>query len=460
MTLTPDVKAQIFTVRNDLLKRINEALHSRNFLDAVLLLEEAVVMSNKIGENERAKEYNQKMSECVEKIFSIDDQADLDPGITADLKNEVERLTRSAQELVQKRQFQDAINDYRNAIEISIKLKDKMAIWKLTKSITLLGDNLSPSELLSTYFTEKPSIKEPEAKQAEISLATKPAIKQPETKQPEIPFTAKAEPKRPEILFPTKPATDAPQPEKPAIKQPETKQPEIPFAVKPEAKRPEILFPTKPATAAPPPEKPAIKQPETKQPEIPFTAKAEPKRPEILFPAKAAAPPPPAGKPAAAPPETKPAEVMITTKPSTPTAPGKEMPFFKAVIPQKASQEPEGKKESTASSKDSEKKLRKEAEKREIERRETEKKEAERKQAEKKQGKKEAEKKQSKAEVKPDTPKSGISSDVLAEIKGFKHDELNSMPPPSTPGAQKKPTASKPGLPSDLLDEIKKKAKK
>ena len=419
MTLTPDVKAQIFTVRNDLLKRINEALHSRNFLDAVLLLEEAVVMSNKIGENERAKEYNQKMSECVEKIFSIDDQADLDPGITADLKNEVERLTRSAQELVQKRQFQDAINDYRNAIEISIKLKDKMAIWKLTKSITLLGDNLSPSELLSTYFTEKPSIKEPEAKQAEISLATKPAIKQPETKQPEIPFTAKAEPKRPEILFPTKPAT-----------------------------------------AAPPPEKPAIKQPETKQPEIPFTAKAEPKRPEILFPAKPAPTPPPSEKPAAQQPETKPAEVMITTKPSTPTAPGKEMPFFKAVIPQKASQEPEGKKESTASSKDSEKKLRKEAEKREIERRETEKKEAERKQAEKKQGKKEAEKKQSKAEVKPDTPKSGISSDVLAEIKGFKHDELNSMPPPSTPGAQKKPTASKPGLPSDLLDEIKKKAKK
>ncbi len=459
MTLTPEVKAQIFTARNDLLKRINEALHSRNFLDAVLLLEEAVVMSNKIGENERAKEYNQKMSECIEKIFSIDDQADLDLEITADFKSEVEQLTRTAQELVQKRQFQDAINDYRTAIEISIKLKDKMAIWKLTKSITILGENLSPTELLSTDFTEKPSIKEPEAKQAEISAAAKPTIKQPEIKQPEIPFAAKPaskepEAKRPEILFPTKPAPAPPPPEKHAIKQPETKQPEIPFAVKPEAKRPEILFPTKPAHAPPLPEKHAIKQPETKQPEIPFAAKPETKRPEILFPTKPAPAPPPSEKPAIKQLETKQAEIMIATRPSIPSAPGKEMPFFKAVIPQKASQEPEGRKESIAISKESEKKLRKEAEK------ETEKREAEKKYAEKKQGKKEAEKKQIKAEVKTDTPKSGPSSDVLAEIRGFKHDVLSSMPPPSTPGVQKKPTSSKSGPPSDLLDELKKKAKK
>jgi len=477
MTLTPEVKAQIFTARNDLLKRINEALHQRNYLDAVLLLEEAIVMSNKIAENERAKEYNQKMSECIEKIFSIDDQADLDPEITADFKNEVEQLTRAAQELVQKRQFQDAINDYRTAIEISIKLKDKMAIWKLTKSITILGETLSPTELLSTDFTEKPSIKEPEAKQAAIlftakppikppeikqaaiSFAAKPPIKPPEITQPEIPFAAKPaskepEAKRPEILFPTKPAPSPSPPEKPTIKQPEPKQPEIPFAVKPEAKRPEILFPTKPAPAPPPPEKPAIKQPEPKQPEIPFAVKPEAKRPEILFPTKPAPAPPPSEKPAINQPEPKQAEIMIATKPSLPTAPGKEMPFFKAVIPLKASQEPEGRKESIAISKESEKKLRKEAEK------ETEKREAEKKQAEKKQGKKEAEKKQIKAEVKTDTPKSGPSSDVLAEIIGFKHDVLSSMPPPSTPGVQKKPTSSKSGPPSDLLDEIKKKAKK
>lgn len=436
MTLTPEVKAQIFTARNDLLKRINEALHQRNYLDAVLLLEEAIVMSNKIAENERAKEYNQKMSECIEKIFSIDDQADLDPEITADFKNEVEQLTRAAQELVQKRQFQDAINDYRTAIEISIKLKDKMAIWKLTKSITILGETLSPTELLSTDFTEKPSIKEPEAKQAAILFTAKPPIKPPEIKQAAISFAAK-----------------------PPIKPPEITQPEIPFAAKPaskepEAKRPEILFPTKPAPAPPPPEKPAIKQPEPKQPEIPFAVKPEAKRPEILFPTKPAPAPPPSEKPAINQPEPKQAEIMIATKPSLPTAPGKEMPFFKAVIPLKASQEPEGRKESIAISKESEKKLRKEAEK------ETEKREAEKKQAEKKQGKKEAEKKQIKAEVKTDTPKSGPSSDVLAEIIGFKHDVLSSMPPPSTPGVQKKPTSSKSGPPSDLLDEIKKKAKK
>ncbi|MDD1777586.1 MAG: hypothetical protein LUQ65_05400 [Candidatus Helarchaeota archaeon] len=456
MTLTPEIKAQIFTVRNDLLKKINEALHFGQYLDAVLLLEEAIVMSNKIGENQRAKEYNQKMSECIEKIFSIDDQSDLDPGVTADLKSEVERLTRSAQELVQKQQFQDAINDYRNAIEISIKLKDKMAIWKLTKSITLLGENLSPSELLSTTFTETPVSKEPETAQPKIPIAVKPANKEPETAQPKIPFAAKPankepEVKRPEILFPTKPTPSPPPTEKPAARQLEVKQSEIPFAVKPEPKRPEILFPAKSAPAPPPTEKPAARQPEVKQPEIPFAVKPEPKRPEILFPAKSAPAPPPTEKPA---------EVVITTKPSTPVAPVKEMPFFKAVIPQKAPQEPEGKKENMASSKDSEKKLRKEAEKREIERKEMEKKEAERKQAEKKQGKKEAEKKQSKAEVKTDTPKIGLSSDVLSEIKGFKHDELDSMPPPSTPGAQKKPTASKSAMPSELLDELKKKAKK
>jgi hypothetical protein len=392
MTLPPDVKAQIFAARNDLLKQINEALHNRQYLDAVLLLEEAILYSNRIGENQRADEYNQKMAECIEKIFSIDDQSDLDPGITADLKNEVERLTRSAHELVQKQQVQDAINDYRNAIEISIKLKDKMAIWKLTKSITILGENLSPSELLSTTFTETPLAKEPEPKQPELPFAVKPPSKEPE-------------PKRPEISFPAKPAPPPSQPEKPAVERPEVKQPEIPFTAKPEPKRPEILFPTKPTPTPPPAEKP---------------------------------------------------EVIITTKPSTPAAPGKEMPFFKAVIPQ----ELEAKKETIASSKDSEKKLKKEAEKRELERKEAEKKEAERKQAEKKQGKKEAEKKQAKAEIKPETPKAGLSSDVLAEIRGFKHEELNSMPPPSTPGAQKPPSSVKSTVPSDLLDEIKKKAKK
>jgi hypothetical protein len=361
MTITPEEKSKIFKARNDLLIKVNEALHQQYYLDAVLLLEDAIVMSNKIGESERVTEYNQKKSECIEKIFSLfaaDDQPESDLEEKSSLQEEREKLIHSAQESVQNRRFQDAVNEYRNAMEISIKLKDKMAIWKITKSISILGEKITPSELLSTYFVE-----------------TQPA-KEVETKQPELKST----------------------------------------------KKPPFSSPSMPTP------KPSSNEPEMKR-----------------------------------------REFTIVSKPSPQSPPGKELPFFKAVIPEKEPQEIEERKEAIPSPKDSGKKLKKEAEKKEIDRKRAEKKEAEKKEAVKKetkkedikkQTKKEAVKKEIKKETKTETPKIGLSSDVLAEIKSFKHEELNSSPPPSTTAEPKKQISSKIALPADIMEELKKRRKK
>lgn len=345
---TPEEKAQIFKARNDLLKRVNEAIQQKYYLDAVLFLEDAIVMSNKIGESERAKEYNQKMTECVEKVFSLfatDDETESDIEEISSLKEERERLIHSAQESMQNRQFKEARTHYRSAMEISIKLKDKMAIWKLTKSISILGEKTTPSELLSIYSSEKQPAKEVETKR---------------------PFSA----------------------------------PSIPKA------------------------KPSGKESEIKR-----------------------------------------REFTIVSKPTPQSPPGKELPFFKAVIPQKESQEIEEREEAIPSPKETEKKLKKESEKKEIDRKKAEKKEAVKKKIGKKEIKKEAVKKQTKKEavkkeIKKEVPGGGLSSDVLAEIKGFKHEELSSSPSQSTTAAPKKKTSSKSALPNDIIEELKMKRKK
>jgi len=200
---TPEEKSQIFKARNDLLKKVNEKLHEQYYLDAVLLLEDAIVMSNKIGEIERVKEYNQKLTECIEKVFSIvgtEDQFESDIEEKSSLQEEREKLIHSAQESVHNRQFQDAINGYREAMEISIKLKDKMAIWKLTKNISVLGEKMTPSELLSTYFVDTQPTQEIESKRPFSS--------------PSIPITKlsgkESEPKRREFTIVSKPSPQSP----------------------------------------------------------------------------------------------------------------------------------------------------------------------------------------------------------------------------------------------------------
>jgi len=352
MNITSEEKAQIFKARNDILKRANAAIQQKYYLDAVLLLEDAIVMSNKIGETERAKEYNQKMTECVEKLFSLfatENEAESDIEEQSILREERDKLIHLAQESMQNRQFQEARNNFRNAMEISIKLKDKMAIWKTTKSISILGEKMTPSELLSIYLSEQQPVKEIEINR---------------------PFSA----------------------------------PSIPEA------------------------KPAGKQ-------------SEPKRREFV----------------------------IVSKPSPQTPPGKELPFFKAVIPQQEPQKVEEREEPTRRPKESDKKPKKEAEKKEIGRSRIEKKEAGKKPTVKKEIKKEVIKKpikkevikkETKKETKREVTSGGLSSDVLAEIRSFRHEELSSMPPPSTPGALKKQTSSKGALPTEMMEELKRKRKK
>jgi tetratricopeptide (TPR) repeat protein len=184
MAITPNERTRLFTERNNLLKKANESLKQRNYLDAALFLEDAIVCSNIIGEEEREKDYYEKILECIDNIESIEDSLGTDQELKSEFLKEKNDLILSAQEAAQNQEFQKAIGLYRKAVTINLQLKDKTSIWKLSKTISLLAKKISPTQMLSAFVSGEPQEEKPQVKFAI-------PIKEPPPQQPvkkELPF--------------------------------------------------------------------------------------------------------------------------------------------------------------------------------------------------------------------------------------------------------------------------------
>ncbi|HUY00363.1 MAG TPA: hypothetical protein VMV49_12455 [Candidatus Deferrimicrobium sp.] len=184
MSITPDDRVRLFAERNNLLKKVNDLLKQQNYIDAALLLEDAIVLSNIIGEEELGNEYFQKILECIEKIESIEDTLSADQQLKSDFLKEKLDLTASAQKAAQNQEFQKAIDLYRKAVTINLQLKDKTSIWKLSKTISILAQKISPAQMLTTFTFEG---KQEEIPQTKFAIPTK-EIPSPQPVKKEMPF--------------------------------------------------------------------------------------------------------------------------------------------------------------------------------------------------------------------------------------------------------------------------------
>ncbi|MFX1296409.1 MAG: hypothetical protein ACFFD2_16340 [Promethearchaeota archaeon] len=148
MTLTTEEKNKLYTRRNETLKRFNELLKKRRYLEASLAMEESIGISKALGEIELVEEYIQRIGQCIARIKEISEDIRLiksDPKLKGAFQDEQRKLIVNAQEATKDLQLQDAYNLYQRALEISLKLGDKKAVWKLSKTITLLEEKIIPS---------------------------------------------------------------------------------------------------------------------------------------------------------------------------------------------------------------------------------------------------------------------------------------------------------------------------
>ena len=253
MTITPPDKARLTTERNELLKNFNNLLNGKKYLEGVLLLEDVITISKTLGEPERLNDYYQKISECIERFKSINDDINIleaDESLRSQMLKERRDLILAAQHAAKNQEIQKAIKLYRRAVEFSLKLKDKKIIWKLSKSITLLEQKFSAEDQIASAVliekpvgefrkqpVQKPFIAQPTPKPQPVQ---KSFIAQPTPKPQPVqkPFRAQPTPKPQPVQKPFRAQpTPKPQPvQKPFIAQPTPMQPvkkEIPFFTPP-----------------------------------------------------------------------------------------------------------------------------------------------------------------------------------------------------------------------------------
>ncbi|MHA1276661.1 MAG: hypothetical protein ACTSQI_14055 [Candidatus Helarchaeota archaeon] len=509
MALSPSERAQLSATREEILENFNNLLTRRKYLEASLILEDAIGVSKLLGEVDKVAEYYAQIEQCITKLKEISEEIHLvraDPDLKAAFTRERERIVSQAQTAIDNKQYQEACELYRNAVEISLKLDDKKAVWKLSKTILLIEEKIrkiSPAVMKPTAnISPLPTIKAPS-----ISLPeNEPQKSQPGIVQPSIPSS-------PEIKAPIPPVPTT-QPLQAPIHEIEIPTPSIPSIQAPppplqndpltstEAFGIDDLVPQSPIEAQSPPEISGI---DDLVPEIPTVGEPIvdafeiddliPKPPIVdetgttnlgiddLIPTVPEVQPKEVSEQKIieeAQPETGTEKILfhLTKKPApTPQPNKKDLPFFKPKVDESEKElfteptpeldkktkkkwelaEKIAQKKLEQAEKEFEKKLKKE----EKEAKKRAEKEAKRKEIEAEKERRKKQKGKDKKPTKSPEPskvgQSALSQDVLAEIKSFNAEKLESVGAPKT---QKKVVGGRSLLPPEILAELKKKSEK
>lgn len=152
MSVSSEEQADLMTERKNILRRVMDCLTGQQYLEAVMLLEDAIIITRKLGEN--LEEYYQKIVDCIDRFKSIQDDVDIiavDDELRVEIQKERDNLIKLAQEAAQSTRTQEAVGIYRRALEFSLKLRDKKNIWKLSKNVSLLENNLRSTGQLASF---------------------------------------------------------------------------------------------------------------------------------------------------------------------------------------------------------------------------------------------------------------------------------------------------------------------
>ncbi|NVM28980.1 MAG: hypothetical protein HWN65_09050 [Candidatus Helarchaeota archaeon] len=208
MTVPSQDNEVLATVRENLLKDLEPLMIGQKFIEAVLILEDIIGISQKIGDLGMVEIYYQRVSECIDKYKSIHDDIEIlqaDSNLRNEIVKERDELITAAQQAATNQQYAGALNLYHKAIEFSVKLNEKKVIWKLSKSITLLENKIKDSgsvvpavdalettaspAIASPKPAASPFFKAPEAAPASLKAhkpAASPFFKAPEASIPQI----------------------------------------------------------------------------------------------------------------------------------------------------------------------------------------------------------------------------------------------------------------------------------
>ncbi len=188
--VTPELKTQLFMKRNEIIKEFNELLKKRKYLEASLVLEEAITISKQLGDFENANLYSRKIEQCIAKIKEIAEDIQIiksEPELKEEFLKERARLIEKAQNAAQNQQIQEACEYYRKAAEISLKLEDKKSVWKLSKTILLLEEKTKKEILPATQTQIKgQSLSVTTISSPPPSFRPSPAVTPPLTKEKPI----------------------------------------------------------------------------------------------------------------------------------------------------------------------------------------------------------------------------------------------------------------------------------
>ncbi len=225
MTLTPGERAELSATREKVLENFNDLLTRRKYLEASLILEDAVGISKMLGEMDKVDEYNTQIEMCIAKLKDISEEIHViraDPDLREAFIEERSNIIAQAQKAAENNQHQESCELYRNAVEISLKLEDKKSVWKLSKTITLIEQNIQET---TQALTETQAVGTPRI-ETKTPTQTIPEVKPPE---PSMPAPTEIVPSVPEIKPPTQPAPfiKAPLPVVPEIKAPMPPAPAI-----------------------------------------------------------------------------------------------------------------------------------------------------------------------------------------------------------------------------------------
>ena len=220
MTINPQDQEVLSAAREKLLEDVASRLNGQKYIDAVLMLEDIIGISKKVGDLEKITEYHQKIAECIERFKSIQDDIEIlktDESLRAMIKDERSQAVSAAQQAAKNNRIEEAIESYARAIEFSLKLGDKKNIWKLSKSISVLKNKI-PSQVetplslpveshvadLQQKVQATPAFSSPAASTPQIFAPTEQPASQPTAPVPQItPPTPQPIPPVPQITPPT-----------------------------------------------------------------------------------------------------------------------------------------------------------------------------------------------------------------------------------------------------------------
>jgi len=184
MTINPQDQEVLSAAREKLLEDVASRLNGQKYIDAVLIIEDIIGISKKVGDLEKITEYHQKIAECIERFKSIQDDIEIlkmDESLRAMIEEERSKAVSAAQQAAKDNRIEEAIESYARAIEFSLKLSDKKNIWKFSKSISVLKDKI-PSQV------ETPFSLPVESHVADLQQKVQaiPAFSSPATSTPQI----------------------------------------------------------------------------------------------------------------------------------------------------------------------------------------------------------------------------------------------------------------------------------